>query len=112
MEISKVEREQAISRLTEMGAEEWRARKFVLDVCEYINDADVPEALIYVGWEMLTQIKSDEENEITAPLSEIKMDDTTFRFGVAAVDATLTPYERMFNSLKARLNLYRRVKAL
>ena len=105
-------REDAVNRLIEMGAEEWRARKFILDVLDYCNREDVPEALIYVGWEMLTQIKSDEENETVAPLSEIKMDDTTFKFGVAAVDATLTPYERMFNSLKPRLNLYRRVKAL
>ena len=107
-----MEKDAAINALVELGVEELRAKKFVLDVLDYCNRSDVPEALIFIGFELLGKIKSDEEQEIDAPLAELKQDDTTFRWAVADVDTTLAPYDRMFNSLKPRLNLYRRVKAL
>ena len=103
---------EAINALVEMGVEEFRAKKFVLDVLDYIHDENFPEALIFIGFELLAKIKSDEDNEVDAPLKKIVQDDSSFEFGVADVDINLSPYERMFNSLKPRLNLYRLVKAL
>ena len=85
---------------------EFYVKKFVEDVLAYCHRADFPEPLIF----------NDElaENDVgtSAPLSEVKMDDTSFKFAVASVDLSAIASEQLFNSIKSRLNLYRKVVSL
>lgn len=87
--------------------------KFVEDVLAYCHRKDFPEPLIYTVVEMIHKHFSDElaANEFgtNAPLSEIKMDDTTFKFAVTSVDLSAIAGEQFFNAIKPKLNLYRKV---
>ena len=92
--------------------------KFVEDVLAYCHRKDFPAALIYTAVEVMLKRFKDEisasENglDINAPLSEIKMDDTTFKFNTSSVDVSTIASENFFNALKPKLNLYRRVQSL
>lgn len=87
--------------------------KFVEDVLAYCHRKDFPEPLIYTVVEMIHKHFSGEldANEFgtNAPLSEVKMDDTTFKFAVSNVDLSAIAGEKLFESIKPKLNLYRKV---
>ena len=95
---------------------EFYVKKFVEDVLAYCHRADFPEPLIFTVVEMMLKRFNDEltENDVgtSAPLSEVKMDDTSFKFAVASVDLSAIASEQLFNSIKSRLNLYRKVVSL
>lgn len=93
---------------------EFLATKLVLDVLDYCHREDFPPALVYTIGGLLSKNFAVEANEFgtTAPLKEVKMDDTTFQFAVAEVDSTLDDATAAFNLLKPRLNLYRKVVGL
>lgn len=97
---------------------EFYVTKFVEDVLAYCHRCDFPEPLIYTAVELIMKRFKDEisatESDIgtNAPLSEIKMDDTSFKFAVASVDLSAIASEQLFNSLKNKLNLYRKVVSL
>ncbi len=93
--------------------------KLVLDIMDYCHREDFPEALVYTAVDLigkrLDDIQADSEEEgISArgPLSGLKMDDTEFSFAVDNVSGTglLSDYD--FDSIKSRLNLYRKVVSI
>lgn len=90
--------------------------KFVEDILAYCHRKDFPLPLIFTVVEMLLKYFNDElsKNEVgtSAPLSEIKMDDTSFKFAVSSVDLSAIAGEQLFNSIKQKLNLYRKVVSL
>lgn len=95
----------------------------MLDILDYCHRADFPEALIYTCVELILKRladselaagNTDEEGNVTLPLSEIKMDDTSFKFHTGALRATTAAdnvgllSDLDFDSIKPRLNLYRK----
>ena len=99
---------------------EFYVKKFVLDVLGYCHIEKFPEALIYSAVDLIRKRVADEsasfiessETSIVssnAPLSEIKMDDTTFKFAVNNVDLSGCLADLDFESIKPKLNLYRRM---
>lgn len=99
------------------------AEKLVLDILDYCHRRDFPDALIYTCVDLLQkrladmdEAASDSDSEaVTLPLSEIKMDDTSFKFSTDLMTKTTAPdnigllSDLDFDSIKPRLNLYRRV---
>ena len=99
------------------------AEKLVLDVLDYCHRADFPDALVYTCVDLIRKRLADmdeaaggsESEAVTLPLSEIKMDDTQFKFSTDLMVKTTAPdnigllSDLDFDSIKPRLNLYRRV---
>lgn len=97
--------------------------KLVLDVLDYCHRTDFPDALIYTCVDLLRKRLADmdeaagnsESEAVTLPLSEIKMDDTQYKFSTDLMVKTTAPdnigllSDLDFDSIKPRLNLYRRV---
>lgn len=94
--------------------------KLVLDVLDYCHREDFPEALIYTCIDLILKRISDSETaadygENGLPLSEIKMDDTSFKFSTGTIKIVTAPdnigllSDEDFNSIKPRLNLYRKL---
>ena len=97
--------------------------KLVLDVLDYCHRTDFPDALIYTCVDLVRKRLADmdeaagesESETVTLPLSEIKMDDTQFKFSTDLMVKTTAPdnigllSDLDFDSIKPRLNLYRRV---
>ena len=94
--------------------------KLVLDVLDYCHRRDFPEALIYTCVDLILKRMSDLEtaadyNENGLPLSEIKMDDTSFKFNTGSIKLVTTSgnagllSDLDFDSIKPRLNLYRKL---
>lgn len=98
---------------------EFWAEKLVFDVLGYCHRADFPTALIYTCVDLILKRMADAEtaagySEESLLLSEIKMDDTTFKFSTDAVKTVTNPdnagllSDSDFDSIKPRLNLYRK----
>lgn len=126
--MEKTEAVQAITekvQLLESGRElkpdllAFYVEKLVSDILDYCHRPDFPETLVYTVVDLIRKRLADEdaatdESGIMArgPLSSVKMDDTEFRFAVANVDATGCLSDLDFSSIKAKLNIYRRVVSL
>ena len=98
---------------------EFFANKLVLDVLDYCHRDNFPEALIYTAAGALakqfsTASDGDGSATVNAPLKAITQDDVKYEFAVATaeVDTTFDAATTVFNSLKARLNIYRKLVAL
>ena len=100
------------------------AEKLIFDVLDYCHRRDFPYALIFTCVDLIRkQIALIDENAAessdsevsTLPLSKIKMDDTEFEFDTDLAIKTTAPdnigllSDLDFDSIKPRLNLYRRV---
>lgn len=97
--------------------------KLVLDILDYCHRTDFPDALVYTCVDLIRKRLADmdeaaggsESETGTLPLSEIKMDDTSFKFSTDLMVKTTAPdnigllSDLDFDSIKPRLNLYRRV---
>lgn len=91
--------------------------KLVTDILDYCRRDDFPEALVYTVVDLVRKRLADEagsEEETAAigssgPLSAVKMDDTEFHFAVNNVNAAACLSDLSFDSVKAKLNLYRKV---
>lgn len=91
--------------------------KLVSDILDYCHREDFPDTLVYTVVDLVRKRLADEstaaEEELgftpPGPLSDIKMDDTEFRFAVNNVDASAVLSDLSFDSIKAKLNLYRKV---
>ena len=94
----------------------FRVEKFVNDVLDYCHREDFPETLIYSAVDLLNKTFADEsassDTGITAPISEIKQDDVSFKFAVNNVSSAGVASDSNFDSIKPRLNLYRKVVSL
>lgn len=88
------------------------AQKFVYDVLDYCNREDFPKALVFTAEDMVTRWLEDAENGGRAPLKSLTQNDTTYQFAISDMAATGNPIEDDFNSIKPKLNLYRRPKSL
>lgn len=90
--------------------------KLVEDILAYCHREDFPVALVYTAVDLIRKRLADEdtsEDNMTTgargPLSSVKMDDTEFHFAVSNVDATGCLADLDFDSIKPKLNLYRKV---
>lgn len=90
--------------------------KIVANVLSYCHIEYFPESLTYDAAEIITRFLSetaaaaDSETSIASlemPLQKIKQDDTEYTF--FQVDFYSGVFERMFDALKPKLNLYRRL---
>ncbi len=94
----------------------FRVEKFVNDVLDYCHREDFPETLIYSAVDLLNKNFADEiadsDTGITAPISEIKQDDVSFKFAVSNVNSAGVASDSDFDSIKSKLNLYRKVVSL
>ena len=89
------------------------AGKFIDDVLDYCNRLDFPVALLFTAAELLAK-RFESAGELTGstlPLKRVKQDDTEFEFAVENVSAAGLSADADFESIKPRLNLYRRVRA-
>ena len=94
---------------------EFFVTKLVEDILAYCHRRDFPEPLIYTAVDLIRKRLNDETaNEFgtNLPLSEVKMDDTTFKFAVNNIDLVGCLSDLDFNSIKPKLNLYRRLRTL
>ena len=98
--------------------------KLVIDVLDYCHRKDFPEALIYTCVDLILKRLSDYETAadsvdsdtaaVSLPLSEIKEDETSYKFDTSfTVKTTATDNVGLlsdldFDSIKPRLNLYRK----
>lgn len=101
---------------------EFYVQKFVLDVLDYCHIDKFPEALVYSAVDLIRKRIADEaanfvessETSIVSsniPLSKIKQDDTEYTFAVNNVDLSGCLADLDFDSIKPKLNLYRRMVA-
>ena len=98
--------------------------KLVIDILDYCHRKDFPEALIYTCVDLILKRLADYETAadnvdsdtaaVSLPLSEIKEDETSYKFDTSfAVKTTATDNVGLlsdldFDSIKPRLNLYRK----
>ena len=97
--------------------------KMIVDIMDYCHREDFPESLIYTVIELvLKRLKDDQTNELSSdttilPVSELKMDDTTFKFYTGNLAKSVSPdnigilADRDFETIKPKLRLYRRMIA-
>lgn len=94
----------------------FRVEKFVNDVLDYCHREDFPETLIYSAVDLLNKNFADEsassDTGIIAPIKKISQDDTSFEFAVDNVSTAGVASDSDFDSIKPRLNLYRKVVSL
>ena len=108
----------AYSLTKRQKAFEFFVSKLVDDILAYCHRRDFPEPLLYTAVEMILQQFKDELTaaanglDVNAPISKIKMGDTEYNFAVADVDLSGVASERLFNSIKSKLNLFRRPQYL
>lgn len=92
--------------------------KLVEDILSYCHRKDFPEPLIYTAVDLIRKRFNDElaasESEFgtNAPISEIKLGDSDFKFAVNNIDLAGCLSDLDFNSIKSKLNLYRKVVSL
>ena len=111
----------------QLTSEIWKfwIEKLVSDILDYCHRQDFPETLIYTCVELILKRLSDaelstpdENGAVNLPLSEIKMDDTSFKFDTTfaakttAADNVGLLSDSDFETIKPRLNLYRKVVSL
>ena len=98
--------------------------KLVIDILDYCHRKDFPEALIYTCVDLILKRLADYEMAadkvdsdtvvVLSPLSEIKEDETSYKFDTDfAIKTTATDNVGLlsdldFDTIKPRLNLYRK----
>ncbi len=114
---------QKIQQLKPISNEiEFWTEKLVVDVLAYCHRKDFPEALIYTCVDLILKritdseaATPDEDGVVALPLTEIKMDDTSFKFDTNFAAKTVTTdnvgllSDADFESIKPKLNLYRKL---
>lgn len=85
------------------------AEKFVSDVLAYCNRDDFPADLTYTAGELVAKWTANKGSSDTGVIKSIKQNDTEFEFAVATPSAA-NAADTDFNSIKSKLNLYRRVR--
>ena len=105
-------------KLNEVQAE-FAAEKLVSDMLDYCHREDFPMALVYTAVDLvgkrLEDMQDDADSQgisVRSPLSSIKMDDTEFSFAVENVSASGVLSDYDFDSIKGKLNIYRKVVSL
>ena len=90
--------------------------KLIGDILDYCHRDEFPETLVYTVVDLIRKRLADEGQGAgdefagtRGPLAKIKQDDTEFTFAVNNVDATGCLSDLDFDSIKQKLNIYRRV---
>ena len=85
--------------------------KLVNDVLDYCHRHDFPRALTFTCMDLINKRISDEQTaaEGAAQLKSIEAGDTKFEFNVAAAISSGVLNDLDFDSIKPRLNLYRKI---
>lgn len=85
------------------------AEKFVHDVMDYCNRENFPDTLVYTAVDLIMKWVDDEAAGKEAPLKSLKQNDTEFTFAVSDISAVGTKHDADFETLKPKLNQYRKV---
>lgn len=85
------------------------AEKFVLDVMDYCHRNDFPRTLAYTGAELAIKYIADSASNGQGPLKSLKENDVEFEWAVGEVSPIGCISEHNFNSIRPKLNLYRKV---
>ena len=83
--------------------------KFVIDVIDYCHREDFPDSLVYTAVELIMKWMDADASGEKAPLKSLKQNDTEFTFAVSDVSAVGNAHEADFESLKPKLNRFRKV---
>lgn len=86
------------------------AEKFVDDTLDYCNREDFPVALTFTAADMVNKWAASAGTDSDAPLKSIKHNDTEFQFAVDNVPSVGSSIESDFESIKANLNMYRKLR--
>lgn len=85
--------------------------KLVSDILDYCHRDDFPRALTFTCVDLINKRISDEQTaaEGAAQLKSIEAGDTKFEFNVAAAISSGVLNDLDFDSIKPKLNLYRKI---
>lgn len=85
--------------------------KLVNDVLDYCHRHDFPRALTFTCMDLINKRIGDEQTaaEEDAQLKSIEAGDTKFEFNVAAAISSGVLNDLDFDSIKPKLNLYRKI---
>ena len=85
--------------------------KLVSDVLDYCHRSDFPDGLVFTCADLIVKRLDDmaAASSDTAGLKSLTMDDTKFEFNVATPSVSGLVSELDFDSIKPKLNLYRKV---
>ncbi len=85
--------------------------KLVNDVLDYCHRHDFPRALTFTCMDLINKRIDDEQTaaEEDAQLKSIEAGDTKFEFNVAAAISSGVLNDLDFDSIKPKLNLYRKI---
>lgn len=92
------------------SAAEIYAQHIVGYVLDYCGREDFPASLILTGATLIGSWLDDAANGGRSTLKSIKQDDTEFQFAVADVANTGSTVDADLESLRSKLNLYRKVR--
>lgn len=85
--------------------------KLVTDILDYCHRHDFPRALTFTCMDLINKRIGDEQTaaEGAAQLKSIEAGDTKFEFNVAAAISSGVLNDLDFDSIKPKLNLYRKI---
>lgn len=85
------------------------AEKFVLDCLDYCHRTNFPRTLIYTAAELSVKYIKDKHADSHGPLKSLKENDVEFEWAVTDVSPIGCISEKDFESIRPKLNLYRKV---
>lgn len=85
------------------------AEKFVLDCMDYCHRTNFPRTLVYTAAELATKYIKDKYSDTHGPLKSLKENDVEFTWAVTDISPIGCISEKDFESIRTKLNLYRKV---
>ena len=85
------------------------AEKFVLDCMDYCHRTNFPRTLVYTAAELAVKYIKDKHIDSHGPLKSLKENDVEFTWAVTDVSPIGCISEQDFESIRSKLNLYRKV---
>lgn len=85
--------------------------KLVLDILDYCHRKDFPSTLVFTCMDLINKRIDDEQAKLegSSSLKSIEAGDTKFEFSVSAAIASGILSDLDFDSIKPKLNLYRKI---
>lgn len=107
--LSMAESNEQLQQYMTLGKLAMFAERYVMDVLDYCHRVDFPYALIYVGAELAVKYFADSSRDAPGPLKSLKENDVQFEWAVSSVSPIGCISEQDFESIRNKLNLYRKV---
>lgn len=85
------------------------AEKFILDCMDYCHRTNFPRTLVYTAAELATKYIKDKYSDTHGPLKSLKENDVEFTWAVTDISPIGCISEKDFESIRTKLNLYRKV---